>query len=572
MTQTPPDSSAQGYLLLTLDNVRVVQVFAGSESLLATGELVLECISLPIDPALGKQQANPFADASDPTKDLWLVVKVGTFELPLLPDHKIQKTTQPDGSTVYAIPSPHPRSGAGATAKVILPRAVSPEDTEDFETFEVLLKQYGCLPSSQVSRAIKGAAAIVAPSVPPRSAPAAGTSSPRTVQDQRGGRFVLVDEGTGQVIGELDNRIDVEVGHGVNAAPSASAAGGDGKMSEPVVVDFGVLDEGWAEKVTVQNIDEQDMNDWMLKSAHYISKGLLMFSSTASKSMTSAAELYIRNTKPRAEPVKFSPTTKEGIRQVHNVSTKGVKVTKKTLDTVNSAIGRVVEKAADKGYGSYDKAQTIWNNNSPGSSRRASEGGAAPYGQPPPYAEKPAHLQVDTKTPASQGPGRTASPGTQPSSAGQSQRPFWNRVFLAADVIGSSIEAAGQTLITSGTNAAAEAAGHKYGAEAGEATRILGGSVRNVALVYVDVRGVGRKTLFKSTAKGFKGVVKTRLADGKEVTITGQDENGNLKIADGDHAAQDVTVGIQGVGMQEAPVVPPAGGQIADPKKMKKVS
>ena len=61
-----------------------------------------------------------------------------------------------------------------------------------------------------------------------------------------------------------------------------------------------------------------------------------MFSSTASKSMTSAAELYIRNTKPRAEPVKFSPTTKEGIRQVHNVSTKGVKVTKKTLDTVNS--------------------------------------------------------------------------------------------------------------------------------------------------------------------------------------------------------------------------------------------
>lgn len=66
-----------------------------------------------------------------------------------------------------------------------------------------------------------------------------------------------------------------------------------------------------------------------------------MFSSTASKSMTSAAEMYIRNTKPRAEPVKFSPTTKEGIRQVHNVSTKGVKVTKKTLDTVNNVRGRL---------------------------------------------------------------------------------------------------------------------------------------------------------------------------------------------------------------------------------------
>lgn len=110
---------------------------------------------------------------------------------------------------------------------------------------------------------------------------------------------------------------------------------------------------------------------------------------------------------------------------------------------------------------------------------------------------------------------------------------------------------------------------HKYGAEAGEATRILGGSVRNVALVYVDVRGVGRKTLFKSTAKGFKGVVKTRLADGKEVTITGQDENGNLKIADADHAAAEVTVAMQGVGLQEKPSVP-THGSVADPRKMKK--
>jgi spartin len=61
-----------------------------------------------------------------------------------------------------------------------------------------------------------------------------------------------------------------------------------------------------------------------------------MFGSTASKSMTGAAELYIRNTKPRAEPVKFSPVTKQGIRQVHNVSAKGVKVTKKTMDTLNN--------------------------------------------------------------------------------------------------------------------------------------------------------------------------------------------------------------------------------------------
>lgn len=145
----------------------------------------------------------------------------------------------------------------------------SQEDVEDYETFEILLKQYGCLPSSQVSRAINGAAAIVAPPLPTASAPGSGTSTPQGTQDQKGGRFVLVDEGTGQVIGELDQRIDVEVGKGVNAGSSASATG-DHKVNDPVMVDFGVLDEGWAQKVTVQTIDEQDMNDWMLKGAHYI--------------------------------------------------------------------------------------------------------------------------------------------------------------------------------------------------------------------------------------------------------------------------------------------------------------
>ncbi|KAJ9124208.1 hypothetical protein QFC22_001006 [Naganishia vaughanmartiniae] len=577
------------------------------------GSSKLECISLPINPAVGRQQANPFADSSDPTKDLWLVLKVGTFELPLLPTHKISKSTAANGAIVFTIPSPH--SPSGPMLELRLAPIASPEDKEDYETFEILLKQYGCLPLSQVSREIKGSAAIASPSssdlvgmattpsvsassqrtpppVPPKNGlsngPAPGTASPRArTEAQEGGRFVLVDEETGQVIGELDNRIDVEVGSGVNASRPGTAAG-EGKSAEPVVVDFGEMEEGWAQKVTVQTVDEKDLDDWMLKGAHYIS--------TASKSMTGAAELYIRNTKPRAEPVKFSSGTKEGIRQVHNVSAKGVKVTKKTMDTVNNAIGRVVEVAADKGYGGYDKAQTIWKTNytSPDASRRPS---VATDGQqlPPPYAEKPSALQVDTKMPEnmsqSQQPATApplpsrketaASPAQQkqPQTAQGTQRPFWNRVFLAAEVIGTSLEATTQTLITSGTNAAAEAAGHKYGAEAGEAARILGGSVRNVALVYVDVRGVGRKTLFKSTAKGFKGVVKTRLTNGKEVTITGQDENGNLKIADGDHAAQDVSIGMAGVGLNDGTpgysvASPDVGGQgdaVADSRKMKKM-
>lgn len=179
---------------------------------------------------------------------------------------------------MFTIPS------GGTSVQLYLPRAASQEDKEDQETFEILLKQYGCLPSSQVSREIKGSAAIVEGSggggggstvgkQPPQysSAPGSGTATPRTrTQAAEGGRFVLVDEDTGQVIGELDNKIDVEVGQGVNAGGAPAGQLGDHKQNQPVVVDFGVLDEGWAQKVTVQSIEERDMDDWMLKGAHYI--------------------------------------------------------------------------------------------------------------------------------------------------------------------------------------------------------------------------------------------------------------------------------------------------------------
>lgn len=59
--------------------------------------------------------------------------------------------------------------------------------------------------------------------------------------------------------------------------------------------------------------------------------------------------------------------------------------------------------------------------------------------------------------------------------------------------------------------------------------------MHNVALVYVDVRGVGRKTLIKSGKKGLKGSFRTRLESGEEVTIR-PEEGGNGQFT------QDLTV------------------------------
>lgn len=64
---------------------------------------------------------------------------------------------------------------------------------------------------------------------------------------------------------------------------------------------------------------------------------------------------------------------------------------------------------------------------------------------------------------------------------------------------------------------------HKFGAQAGHATALAGGAVRNVAVVYIDVRGIGRKALLKGTAKGF---VKARLANGETVMLQAEGREG----------------------------------------------
>lgn len=82
---------------------------------------------------------------------------------------------------------------------------------------------------------------------------------------------------------------------------------------------------------------------------------------------------------------------------------------------------------------------------------------------------------------------------------------------------------------------------HKYGPEAGHAAKLLGGTVHHAALVYVDVRGVGRKTIINSGKKGVKGVIKTRLASGEEVTIQTSEKDGTMTVVNGE-AAQDLTI------------------------------
>lgn len=148
------------------------------------------------------------------------------------------------------------------------------------------------------------------------------------------------------------------------------------------------------------------------------------------------------------------------------------------------------------------------------------KGAPAAYGQPG-YGGQQAYVQ--TSQPAS----GTVTPSGK-------KRPLLNRSLLAVDSVLSSLEAATNQLLSSGTSAASQMATHRYGAEAGEAVAQVGGSARNAVLVYVDVRGMGRRAILKSTAKGY---VKARLRSGEKVELQGPGQ-GQQGQAQGQIAAQ----------------------------------
>lgn len=510
---------------------------------LAQGEMRLECVSLPIPAEIGKQTANPFApspsDPAVPTHDFWLVLNVGTFEMPLIPTQTCTPSLNTLEGVSYTFTS---QTVPDAQVAIVLPLPGSTAELEDLDSLEVLLRQYGCLGAEATGLT--------------------GVTAPQLNQDMKG-KLVLVNEETGEMVGELDQTLDVVEDKKV----------GQGNHDKPVMLDFGDVVEGYAPKVVVQTVPESEMDDWLLKSAHYLSKGILGFGDIASRGITSGADLFIKNTKAAEKPVQLGPRTKAGIRVTHNTSVKTVKVAKRTIGKINDTIQGVVEK----GYGKtvepavdfYRRTSTSSPTGekrpappippkpsglSPGGRYEPSPPPYTPGGSPAPSSSYPQDIKIDpsrqseaqqkaarvdqmlAEQNAALGlpppPPRAHSPQAMSMSPTSSQqgggsgtstpkkRPLLNRLLLAGEVVLTSLEATAHNLIDSGTSAASSAAGHKFGPEAGHATHLLGGSVRNVAVVYIDARGIGRKALLKGTAKGF---VKARLKSGETVQLQGGD-------------------------------------------------
>ena len=91
-----------------------------------------------------------------------------------------------------------------------------------------------------------------------------------------------------------------------------------------------------------------------------------------------------------------------------------------------------------------------------------------------------------------------------------------NKSMIAFSTIADGIDHAGRTLLASGSAAATNVVGHKYGQEARSVASDLTGGVRNVGLVYIDAVGVSRRAVIKSVAKG---MVVGRMPNGQQLVV-----------------------------------------------------
>ncbi|OCF36795.1 hypothetical protein I316_01391 [Kwoniella heveanensis BCC8398] len=581
-TATPAEE-ASGYLLLTIEHAEVKQLFDEETMTLARGEFRLECVSLSIPAEIGRQTANPFSrspsDPPIPTHDFWLVIKVGpTFEMPLIPTQLLRPSSTStgtikgqDGEVVYAAESPHV---PGASVLFKLPTPRSQADLEDLDSFEILLRQYGSLGAESTALSNINPASFQSPSsnsaAASRGPPAgSGTASPPLAPEELRGQIVLINEDNGEVVGQFDQQIDLE--------EDAKLAGED--KNKPVVLDFGHLREGQdALRVKVKAVPEEDLDDWLLRGAHNISKGILSFGSWSSRQMLSGADRYIKTSTPRPEPVHFSPQTKEGFVKFHSGTVKVATVTKSTVGKIHNAISNVAEKTYVHGVqpavSAYRRGSTP---GAPPLPPRSPHSAPIPMKSPgtaPPVPSKPAHLhappspqntygynmgvsptayspssnraqtvavptQAETllaseeryqyQNPPSYSEKFSAEPGmirVAPPPVPPRKKKLLGRLLLAGEVVLTSLEATAHDLINNGTIAASSAAGHKYGPDAGQATALVGGSVKNVAVVYIDVAGVGRRAILKSTAKGF---VRAKLKDGETVQLQAEGHGQDIK-------------------------------------------
>lgn len=204
----------------------------------------------------------------------------------------------------------------------------------------------------------------------------------------------------------------------------------------------------------------------IVNTASKASRFIVTTSDYVSKTLMTQADNFTKTTQPVAKPVSFSPTTHAHIRRINHLSSKTAGLSASTVGSISRVaqnVGAHVTKRRDGRARGFDK-----------------EGNAI-------ESYKPGML---------------------------------NKSLMAFNTVVDGIEQAGRNLLTGTSASATQVVGHRWGPEAGEVARNIGGGFKNVGLVYIDVTGVSRRAILKSVARG---MVVGKVKGGGQVIVGGDD-------------------------------------------------
>ncbi|KAF4583223.1 SPG20 protein [Ophiocordyceps camponoti-floridani] len=377
----------------------------------------------------------------------------------------------------YLIPRWDQAPDSGAFVRLEFPAVGSrPGVQEDIDTFETILAQCTAFlerARPPVTTPVKGGQrdAHEEEPLPPYNPadydPGQGyVAGSQSSDGGKGGRIVLVDEEDGSVVGEL--------GEGYHVVADDAIRPGS---KDPVEIS---LPTDGSQQITVQPATFDDATKMhpaykkstMVSTASKASRLIMTTSDYVSKTMHSQAESYTQKSKPTSKPVTFSPSTHANVRRINKVSSKAAGISASTAASIGRAaqnFGAHMGRKKDGSARGYDKDGNVIEGYKPG---------------------------------------------------------VLNRSFMAFNTVVDGVEQAGRNLLTSTTSSVTTVVEHRWGEEAGDVSRSLGGGVKNVALVYIDVSGVSRKGVLKRVAKG---MVVGKVRGGGQVVVGGGD-GGELPV------------------------------------------
>jgi spartin len=479
-------TGAQGFLLLTIDRVNLASTSPNYPTI-PIGLLSLECVTIPM------------VENADPNeRDVWLVLRIdppeqsaklsgASLELALPATQHIVLNRS---INTYTLPLTGPGAVYGdATLTVTLPTPSTPSLKEDYETLEVIFAQYAVLQT------------IAPPSGPPPTS-ATGVAHPGGPDGDLKGRLILVDDENGQVIGELSDNVQIHEDDAMRSPPN-------GHEKDPVVVELRDEKEDGKTGAFVHPITV-DESDFVMHTAGLVSKGIVFVTNVLSSGMSSAASYYIAHSEPTKDPVVFSDTTRQNFRRVHKISGQAVNVTSKTTGMIHKAVEQLTDRVAGRSSSSYSTPALPPRN----------KGSLSPSGFTSPYPGSPSP--------------RSTSPAPPPPPP-RKKPALVNRVLASTDLLLTTVEQSAQYLISNGTQNMSRAMEHKYGPDASQAALHMGNMVRNVSMVYIDVRGVGRRALLRKAGKRVVFGSRRQGKDGKMETVQQEvifDDGGNPHLTE----------------------------------------